>query len=223
MENCTFTTSENGEFYVTSHVRSTFEKHGYIVVRNLFQEAEMSNLKYYFENNIQIQKNAYGRSDGNDRISKLSLWNYAGDDLSGIVARYLSKMMKNLTTSFLDFSFTIFLRSQKVAGTMQTLLGGDEIYHYHSKLMMKEPKTGGAHVWHQDYGYWYNNGCLFPEMGSVFIPIDKCTKENGCLQVLDQSHKMGRINHILEGEQTEADPDRYILHNKNLILCLLQF
>ena len=37
---------------------------------------------------------------------------------------------------------------------MQTLLGGHEIYHYHSKLMMKEAKTGGAHVWHQDYGYW---------------------------------------------------------------------
>ena len=43
-------------------------------------------------------------------------------------------------------------RSQKVAGTMQTLLGGHEIYHYHSKLMMKDAKTGGAHVWHQDYG-----------------------------------------------------------------------
>ena len=104
---------------------------------------------------------------------------------------------------------------------MQALLGGDEIYHYHSKLMMKEPKTGGAHIWHQDYGYWYNNGCLFPEMGSVFIPIDKCTKENGCLQVLDQSHKMGRINHILEGEQTGADPDRYQLHKKDFIWCLL--
>jgi hypothetical protein len=26
----------------------------------------------------------------------------------------------------------------QVAGTMQALLGGEEIYHYHSKLMMKE-------------------------------------------------------------------------------------
>ena len=51
-------------------------------------------------------------------------------------------------------------------------------------------------------------------MGSVFIPVDKCTKENGCLKVLDGSHKMGRINHILEGDQAGADPERYILfHN----------
>ena len=46
-------------------------------------------------------------------------------------------------------------------------------------------------------------------MGSVFIPVDRCTRENSCLQVLDGSHKMGRINHILEGEQAGADPERY--------------
>ena len=108
----------------------------------------------------------------------------------------------------------ITFRSQKVAGTMQALLGGDEIYHYHSKLMMKEARTGGAHVWHQDYGYWYNNGCLFPDMGSAFIPVDKCTKENSCLQVLAASHKMGRIQHILEGEQAGADPERYRVFTK---------
>ena len=31
--------------------------------------------------------------------------------------------------------------------------------------------------------YWYNNGCLYPDMATVFIPVDKCTKSNGCLQV----------------------------------------
>ena len=112
MENCTFTTSENGVFYVTLHVRSTFEKHGYIIVRNLFQESEISNLKHYFENNVQIQKNAYGRSDGNDRISKLSLWNYAGDDLSGIVARYFCKNDENVR-NFYIFLLHYFLDHKK--------------------------------------------------------------------------------------------------------------
>ena len=44
--------------------------------------------------------------------------------------------------------------SFQVVGTLEQLLGGWELYHYHSKLMMKEAKTGGAHLWHQDYGYW---------------------------------------------------------------------
>jgi hypothetical protein len=30
---------------------------------------------------------------------------------------------------------------------------GGEIYHYHTKLAMKEAHTGGQFVWHQDYGY----------------------------------------------------------------------
>ena len=30
---------------------------------------------------------------------------------------------------------------------------GDEVYHYHAKLIMKDANTGGAHIWHQDYGY----------------------------------------------------------------------
>ena len=56
-------------------------------------------------------------------------------------------------------------RSRKVVDTLEQLLGGHPLYHYHSKvaragldhlaqLMMKEARTGGAHLWHQDYGYW---------------------------------------------------------------------
>ena len=63
------------------------------------------------------------------------------------------------------------------------VLGG-EVYHYHSKLMLKEPFVGGAWEWHQDYGYWYQNGCLFPWMASCLIALDPATRANGCLQVL---------------------------------------
>jgi hypothetical protein len=33
----------------------------------------------------------------------------------------------------------------------ETLLGGD-VYHYHSKMIMKDAKATGAWTWHQDYG-----------------------------------------------------------------------
>ena len=91
---------------------------------------------------------------------------------------------------------------------MEALLNAGELYHYHTKLMMKEARTGGRWNWHQDYGYWYNNGCLFPDMGSVFMALDPCTVANGCLQVLVGSHKMGRVDHVTEGEQAGADLER---------------
>lgn len=38
------------------------------------------------------------------------------------------------------------------AAIVTTQLLGGEVYHYHTKLMMKEAHTGGSFVWHQDYG-----------------------------------------------------------------------
>jgi len=90
---------------------------------------------------------------------------------------------------------------------MEIFLEG-EVYHYHHKMMLKEPRVGGAWEWHQDYGYWYDNGCLFPFMASCLIAIDRANRENGCLQVLRGSQHMGRVNHMMVADQVGADPER---------------
>jgi len=74
--------------------------------------------------------------------------------------------------------------------------------------MLKEPKVGGAWEWHQDYGYWYYNGCLLPLLASCLIAVSRANKANGCLQVLRGSHLMGRIDHGKTGDQTGADMER---------------
>ncbi len=115
----------------------------------------------------------------------MALWNHPGDSVYGLAAR-----------------------CEKMVDTLEDLLGG-EVYHYHSKLTAKEPREGGAWEWHQDYGYWYHNGCLYPLMASAMIALDQTTRENGCLQVLRGSHQMGRLEHeLLEGQQVGADLKR---------------
>ena len=57
----------------------------------------------------------------------------------------------------------------------------------------------------QDYGYWGNDdaatgGCPTPDMGSCFIAVDRCTRENGCLQLLKGSQRGGRLQHLAWGE-----------------------
>src|SRR5204863_8894150 len=134
------------------------------------------------------------------RESKLSLWNHPGEDIYGMIAR-----------------------CRRVVEGMEQLLG-DEVYHYHSKMMLKEPEVGGAWEWHQDYGYWYSNGCLFPYMASCLIAIDRATKDNGCLQVIKGSHQMGRIDHGKAGEQKGADIERVneALKNLELVYCEME-
>ena len=174
-------------FLVSTEIKESFDANGFVIIRNILSGEEIAKLLDFYENSEEIKLHSYGRDDGLEKKTKVCLWNYAGDDIGDMVSR-----------------------SEKIVTTFEELLGG-ELYHYHSKLMMKEARTGGQHVWHQDYGYWYENGCLFPDMGSVFIALDPCIKENGCLQVLAGSHKMGRLNTSLIGSgvtQRGADLER---------------
>jgi ectoine hydroxylase len=103
----------------------------------------------------------------------------------------------------------------------EKLLGG-EVYHYHSKMIMKDPRVGGAWTWHQDYGYWYQNGVLQPLLASVSIAVDRATRENGCLQVIEGSHHCGRVDHVLTGDQAGADCERVEQILKRMPLVYLE-
>ena len=165
--------------------RAAFERDGWIHIPGLFDAEEVALLRAAMESDPAIRENLYDRFDSKGKATRMVTWNQPGDSVYGLAAR-----------------------SMRVVDTMEDILGG-EVYHYHSKLTAKEPREGGAWEWHQDYGYWYNNGCLFPLMASVMVALDHSTRENGCLQVVTGSHLMGRIDHgLMEGQQVGADPAR---------------
>lgn len=173
-----------GHFRVTPEMKRAFDKDGAVFVRKLLSNAEVIKVMEALQNNQSVTGRAWDLADGTGTASRLVIWNNPGHDITGMVAR-----------------------ARKVAQTCEDLMDG-EIYHYHTKLMMKEARTGGKHLWHQDYGYWYKNGCLRPDLITVFIALDPCVKENGCLQVVKGSHRCGRIDHKLIHGQTQADPER---------------
>ena len=56
-------------------------------------------------------------------------------------------------------------------------------------------------------------------MASAMIALDKCTKKNGCLQVLSGSNQIGRIDHaLLESGQVGVDLRRVEEAKKHLDL-----
>ena len=183
---------------LTTEQISEFQDNGYLIVPKLFDVEEAKILHVAAKADKAFSEHAYDLEDGEGGKAQLVLWNKAGEDLWGAIAR-----------------------SERIVDAMEALLG-DEVYHYHSKMSIKRPRTGGAWSWHQDYGYWYQNGCLFPDMASAFIAIDPNTKANGCLQVLRGSHKMGRIEHGRFGDQTGADPDRVDAAKKNMEIIYVE-
>ena len=169
---------------ITGEDRVSFGRDGFVVKRGYLHANEMALVARALAEDADIAANVVAVSDSGGAATELALWNHPADDIFGRIAR-----------------------SERVAGGAEALLGG-EVYHYHTKLTMKRPRAGGAWDWHQDYGYWYNNGCLFPDMLSVGIAVDPATRDNGCLQVLRGSHLMGRLDHGRVGGQTGADPAR---------------
>ena len=48
-----------------------------------------------------------------------------------------------------DSIYSAIVQGQPLVEAMETLLD-DEVYHYHHKMILKEPLIGGAWTWHQD-------------------------------------------------------------------------
>ena len=165
--------------------RETFERDGYLIARGLLDGEEVGLLSDIARIDRDLIAQKLVRRDGEGGSAELTVVN----------------------TLPADTIYGAIVRSERIVRPMEKFLGG-EVYHYHHKMILKQKQTGGAWAWHQDYGYWYSNGCLFPLMASCMIAVDRATKENGCLQVLAGSHHMGRIDHVTIGGQTGADPER---------------
>lgn len=162
----------------------TYVADGYVIARGMFSGEEIGLLRRAAKEDRELDQHSFGRGDGEGGTVRLSLWNHPGDTIYGM-----------------------FARCESIVNSAEKILEG-EVYHYHSKMIMKDARVGGAWAWHQDYGYWYQNGVLFPLLTSAFIAVDPATRQNGCMQVLKGSHHLGRVDHVLTGDQAGADMER---------------
>ncbi len=169
---------------LTEADKRVYDRDGYLVARGFYstEEAELL-LSSYLADHV-LHDHTYGRKDKDGNTTKLALW-YSLDD--------------NI--------YSLFARSERMVSGVELLLDGEPA-HFHTKLMQKEPRVGGAWEWHQDYGYWYHDGFPYPQMMSVMIALTPATVKNGCLQVIKGSHLLGRIDHGMTGDQKGADMER---------------
>src|SRR5437667_12564725 len=116
-------------FSPTAEQVARFRSDGFFVVEGLFDAEEIDLVKTIARADRQMQEQAASRSDGEGGAIRLIVENELHDDIFGAI-----------------------VRSRRIVGTMETLLEG-EVYHYHHKLILKEPYIGGASGWHRDYGY----------------------------------------------------------------------
>jgi ectoine hydroxylase len=112
-----------------------FEQKGYLVVRGLLSQDEVAKFKSTMLTDAKVAgTERFVREDRAGKKVDLTIINTPGKNLYGALAR-----------------------SGRLIDNFERLLK-DECYHYHFKTIRIEPKVGGSFEWHQDYGYWYDNG-----------------------------------------------------------------
>ena len=169
---------------LTADQIASYNDQGFLIVPGLFAKDEVDLILESALADERLHKAAYSRTDREGNETRMSVWDQMGDDI-----------------------YSIAMRSRRVVDAVEQLIGED-ICHYNSKLNAKEPKVGGSWEWHQDYGYAYGYGVLAPMMATCFISLDPSTRENGCIEMMAGSHKLGRIDHDFVGRQYCADLDR---------------
>jgi len=186
---------------LTDEQIANYNTDGYVVVKDFLNDNEVKKLYAIATGDATLQQHAFDLNDQVGKKTRLTLWYTPGDDAYGLLTR-----------------------SKRIVDAVDQLMENESpVCHFHSKLMQKEPRVGGAWEWHQDYGYWYKNEFLLPgEMMSVMVAITTANKANGCLQVIKGSHRMGRIEHGFAGEQVGASQHYVDLALKTMELIYVE-
>ncbi len=186
---------------LTTEQIASFHLDGYLIIPEFLNDEKMDKLYSIATEDDTMSNHAYDVLDQSGKKSKLTLWFTPGNDAYGLLSK-----------------------SESIVYAVDQLMDGDSpVCHFHSKLMQKEPKVGGAWEWHQDYGYWFKNEFLLPDqLISVMIAVTDANINNGCLQVIKGSHKMGRIAHGFAGEQVGASQHHVDLALKTMDLVYVE-
>ncbi len=189
------------DFKLSEAQLEQFRADGYLMIEKLFDAEEVDLLMKIATTDQRLAAEAYDRKDAEGRASRLAVRKMVGDDI-----------------------YSAFVGCPRLLDPIEQILGG-EAYLWNYKIMLKEPRIGGAWEWHQDYGYWYlEHGCLFPLLASCMVAVDRATKDNGCLQAIRGSHLMGRVDHATVSGQMGADPERIeaALERMELVYCEME-
>jgi non-heme Fe2+,alpha-ketoglutarate-dependent halogenase len=79
--------------------------------------------------------------------------------------------------------------SPSILNPVEDILGPN-LMLYHNTMWSKDGGDGAYVSWHQDNTYFGHNPC---EVLTVWIALSETTLENGCMQFLPGSHKLGEL------------------------------
>ena len=121
------------------------------------------------------------------------------------------------TPHFRDSRLLEFLLHTKVLDLVEPITGSD-IAVWSSHFICKEPYTGRATPWHEDSAYWEGSVSSYDNIVTVWLALDRSTRENGCMRVIpgsqvngfSQYEEVDRANHTFGSQIVDVDDSRAV-------------
>ena len=165
-----------------------FKKNGYLIKRNFIDKTIVQRIQKITEQHLK------------NRIAPFELEqevNYPGspktvEEKGGDTIRRLKLAYSR------DEVFKNWINNQKVIQVLKDLFQSEKIFFvqsHHNCVMTKQPRFSSETHWHKDTRYWnFANNHLI----NTWLPLDDEVKENGCLQVIPQSHQWHTPRDLLD-------------------------
>src|SRR5262245_29016928 len=109
------------QFKASKKQVAAFDDDGFFIVENLLNREETDLLRDIARADRELTANAASRADGEGGAVKVLVENELGE---------------------VDI-YSALVRCERIVETMETILC-DEVYHYHHKMILKDPRVGGA-------------------------------------------------------------------------------
>jgi ectoine hydroxylase-related dioxygenase (phytanoyl-CoA dioxygenase family) len=136
--------------------------------------------------------------------------------LRGIFEEHLAakgdKLSDELDTPhFQDERLLEFLLADEVLDLVEPLIGPN-IGLWSSHFICKDPYVGRATPWHEDSAYWNGRLSRYDKIVTVWLALDRSTKENGCMRVIPGTHNNG----FSEYEEVDKRVNLFMSQIKNV-------
>ena len=100
--------------------------------------------------------------------------------------------------------FNALIDEPRLTQPMQQIVGADDLALWTTKLNLKSAKEGSGFRWHQDSPYWIHDCNHVDQLPNVMVLFDDADESNGCLRVIQSSHKKGRLPGCEDGSQLQG-------------------
>ena len=160
-----------------------YENDGFLLVEDLLTEAEIERLRVRTE------------EIGSGRLTHIpSEWMREEPALQAELEggpRGLDRLRKLEFLAWYDDLYLGLAKHPKILAVVQALLGTQDLKLLADEMFVKPPVHGSAKEYHQDAASW---PWLVPQAWvTAWLALDDVTLENGALQMVAGSHKLGMV------------------------------